>query len=126
LEAAYEATLLAAMLEGPDPASAPEAPPIAVLTFLGGGVFGNAEEWIEHALAGAVGRAARRGAALQVVVTHHTRVDEAKAAGLERAIASHRDGSVVLHPCGEAAGEGETPCGGDDDGFLSASVPTES
>lgn len=112
LEAAYEATLLAAMLEGPGPGAPPDSPPVAVLTFLGGGVFGNADEWIEHAVARAVGRVARSGGALQVVMTHHMRVDEAKAARLDGAIASQKEVEA-----------GDPPS--DDEDPRIAGVPTE-
>lgn len=84
LEAAYEATLLAALLEEPAEGA---RPPVVLITFLGGGVFGNADAWIETAIARAVAKVRRLGAALDVVVTHHGRVDDTKATRLEQAIA---------------------------------------
>ncbi|MBK8593027.1 MAG: hypothetical protein IPN77_28740 [Sandaracinaceae bacterium] len=65
LDAAYEATLWAALATGS---------PKVWLTFLGGGVFGNRMEWI----AGAIGRALARveGFDLDVRVAHYRSVNE--------------------------------------------------
>jgi hypothetical protein len=65
LDAAYEATLLAALATGS---------PKVWLTFIGGGVFGNRMEWI----AGAIGRALARveGFDLDVRVAHYRSVNE--------------------------------------------------
>ena len=77
LDAAYEATLLAAVLDAPTRAEGerPEGSPRrAWLTFLGGGAFGNRKEWI----AGAIGRALARldDVALDVRIAHHRQLDE--------------------------------------------------
>ncbi len=65
LDAAYEATLWAALATGS---------PKVWLTFLGGGVFGNRTEWI----AGAIGRALARveGFDIDVRVAHYRSVNE--------------------------------------------------
>lgn len=65
LDAAYEATLRAAVLD----ATQGGAPKRVWLTFLGGGAFGNRTEWI----AGAIGRALARldGVGLDVRIAHH-------------------------------------------------------
>lgn len=85
LDGAYEATLLAAVLEAAD-ATGAGGRGVALLTFLGGGVFGNRDEWIDGAMARAVVRMRERGVALTVVVSHHGRVDEAREARLSAAI----------------------------------------
>jgi hypothetical protein len=71
LDAAYEATLRAAVLVAP--ASEPRQQ--VWLTFLGGGAFGNRKEWI----AAAIGRALARleGTALDVRIAHYRHVDDA-------------------------------------------------
>ena len=84
LDAAYEATLWAAALD----AAAGRGSGQAMLTFIGGGVFGNRPEWIEGAIARACVRL--RGVGLRVVVCHHGRVDERAVRGVERAIARER------------------------------------
>ena len=69
LDAAYEATLLAALTdEHPAPLRT------VWLTFIGGGVFGNRMEWI----AGAIGRALKRveGFDLHVRIAHYRNIDE--------------------------------------------------
>jgi hypothetical protein len=48
LEAAYKATIYAAILHAQTPR------PKVVLTALGGGVFGNKDEWIADAIVGAL------------------------------------------------------------------------
>ena len=50
LEGAYEATMWAAVLNAGRGASS-----IVYLTFLGGGAFGNDEDWIHHAIRRALG-----------------------------------------------------------------------
>ena len=52
LQASYEAVLLCAALDQAEG----QGSGLAVLTFLGGGVFGNKPEWIESAIARAVVR----------------------------------------------------------------------
>ena len=82
LDAAYEATLLAAAQGAAD--RSPDAePPRVWLTFLGGGAFGNRKAWI----AAAIGRALARleGTALDVRVAHHRRHDAEMADAIERA-----------------------------------------
>lgn len=72
LDAAYEATLLAAASAPPAP-EGPQGPAVVWLTLLGGGVFGNDPRWI----ASAIGRALRRCADLDldVRVAHHRSID---------------------------------------------------
>lgn len=79
LDAAYEATLLAA-LEGDDAAG---GSPKVWLTFIGGGVFGNRMEWI----ASAIGRALACVADfdLDVRVAHYRRVNEPLVHDVDRA-----------------------------------------
>ncbi len=73
LDAAYEATLLAALLSAEQPGVTPVGPRKVWLTFLGGGAFGNRTEWI----GGAIGRALARveGTALDVRIAHYHRVN---------------------------------------------------
>lgn len=72
LDAAYEATLRAAVLDALELPEGPQ-PKRVWLTFLGGGAFGNHAEWI----AGAIGRALARleGTALDVHVGHYRAID---------------------------------------------------
>jgi hypothetical protein len=70
LDAAYEATLLAAVIE----AARGRGSGIVWLTFLGGGVFGNDRRWISGAIARAASRLSDR--ALDVRVAHYRRIDE--------------------------------------------------
>ena len=66
LEGAYEATCLAALLEnrwGPSRK--------LYLTLLGGGVFGNHNDWIRDAIARALSCVAGRGAALEVAIVSY-------------------------------------------------------
>lgn len=86
LDGAYEAALLAAVLEASDAIGDGGGCGVALLTFLGGGVFGNKDEWIDAAMARAVVRMRERGVALTVVVVHHGRVDEARKARIAAAI----------------------------------------
>ena len=58
----------------------------AVLTFLGGGVFGNRVEWIEAATAKACVKL--RDVGLRVVISHYGSVDQQGVARLEQAIAA--------------------------------------
>jgi hypothetical protein len=55
---------------------------VVLLTYLGGGVFGNKVEWIE----GAIVRACRRlhEVGLKVVVVHHGRIDKDSVERIER------------------------------------------
>ncbi len=70
LDAAYEATLLAAVLE----AERGRGSGVVWLTFLGGGAFGNDRRWIADAIARAVSRLGDR--ALDVRIAHYRRIDE--------------------------------------------------
>jgi hypothetical protein len=78
LDAAYEATMLSAALE----AAGGSGSGVVLLTYLGGGVFGNKVEWIE----GAIVRACRRlhEVGLKVVVVHHGRIDKDSVERIER------------------------------------------
>ena len=76
LDAAYEATLRAAVLDRTQAGAPPRdasVPRRVWLTFLGGGAFGNRKEWI----AGAIGRALARldGVALDVRIGHYRAID---------------------------------------------------
>jgi hypothetical protein len=76
LDAAYEATLLAAACD----AAEGDGSGVVWLTFLGGGVFGNRPEWIR----GAIARAVERASALEldVRIGHYRRIDETMRRGL--------------------------------------------
>ena len=92
LDGAYEATLLAAVLEASG-ATGACGRGVALLTFLGGGVFGNKDEWIDAAMARAVVRVRERGIALRVVVAHYGRVDDARKARIGAAIRAEENAS---------------------------------
>eukprot|EP01063_Lacrimia_lanifica_P007658 TRINITY_DN1492_c0_g2_i1.p1 TRINITY_DN1492_c0_g2~~TRINITY_DN1492_c0_g2_i1.p1 ORF type:complete len:414 (+),score=152.04 TRINITY_DN1492_c0_g2_i1:48-1244(+) len=82
LEAAYEATLWAAVLNH-DFAS--PAPPKVFLTKLGGGVFGNEAKWIVEAIQSAIAefqKHTHRGVPLDVVLVHYG-AEEAAYTGVE-------------------------------------------
>lgn len=83
LDASYEATLWAAALEAAEGRGSGQV----LLTFLGGGVFGNRQEWIESAISRACAQLADVG--LRVVVCHHGRVDDRVAERIDSRIASH-------------------------------------
>jgi len=70
LDAAYEATLLAAAIE----AARGRGSGVVWLTFLGGGVFGNDRRWIADAINRAISRLADR--ALDVRIAHYRRIDD--------------------------------------------------
>ena len=80
LRAAYEATLWAAVVTAAERKAkaadaAAEGGPLRVyLTFIGGGVFGNRDEWIAKALAQAV--AAVGDVELDVIMCHYASVDK--------------------------------------------------
>lgn len=81
LDAAYEATLLAAAAEG---AAAGEGAPQRVwLTMLGGGAFGNRPDWIARAIGRALRLAADRP--LDVRIAHYRRLDAAMRDRIEAA-----------------------------------------
>ena len=67
LEAAYEATIYAAISHGPG------SRPKVVLTALGGGVFGNKNEWIADAIVAALGKFSKAG--LDVVINEYKEGD---------------------------------------------------
>lgn len=79
LDAAYEATLLAAVLDAEENAGAGKV----WLTFLGGGAFGNATPWIGHAIGRALSLVADRD--LDVRIAHYRRLDEAMCAAIDQA-----------------------------------------
>lgn len=85
LDAAYEATLLAAAELGPRPDG---APPRVWLTFLGGGAFGNRSEWIGAAIGRALARLER--VPLDVRIGHYRRLDHAMIERIERAASTTR------------------------------------
>ncbi|MEM6929327.1 MAG: hypothetical protein AAF602_20480 [Myxococcota bacterium] len=69
LDALYEATLWAAVIDRAEGRGTGKV----WLTFVGGGVFGNAPRWIAHAIRRAVDRA--RGFALDVHIAHYRSLD---------------------------------------------------
>jgi len=71
LDAEYEATLWAAVLNRARGGSR-----VVFLTFLGGGVFGNADEWIGGAIGRAIGKATKRNADLDVRICHFRNISE--------------------------------------------------
>ncbi|MEM1417826.1 MAG: hypothetical protein AAGH15_23205 [Myxococcota bacterium] len=76
LEASYEATLLAAVLD----AAEGQGSGRVWLTFLGGGAFGNPKAWIAEAMVRALRVARERE--LDVRIAHHQRLDEGLVATL--------------------------------------------
>lgn len=70
LDAAYEATLWAAVID----AATGQGSGKVWLTFIGGGVFGNEKSWIADAIARALG--VTRGYDLDVRIAHYRRMDE--------------------------------------------------
>jgi hypothetical protein len=83
LEAAYEATLWAGVLT-----AARTGVTDVLLTFMGGGVFGNAPAWIHEAIGRAVALVGTAGASLSVRLCHYQRVDEAARASVDGAVAA--------------------------------------
>jgi hypothetical protein len=82
LDAAYEATLRAAVLDALEGQRTP--PPKRVwLTFLGGGAFGNRTEWIGDALGRALARL--EGTDLDVRIGHYRTIDEGMVQRVEQA-----------------------------------------
>ena len=79
LRAAYEATLLAAALD----AATGRGSGTVLLTFLGGGVFGNHTEWIEDAIVHALVRLRRSG--LRVLLVHYGAIHPAVKARIDDA-----------------------------------------
>lgn len=79
LAAAYEATLLAAVLD----AEAGDGSGIVWLTFLGGGVFRNPKPWIASAIGGALSRCEQVD--LDVRVAHFGKLDREMHAAIESA-----------------------------------------
>jgi hypothetical protein len=79
LDAAYEATLLAALHD----AESGDGSGRVWLTLLGGGAFGNAPEWIASAIGRALGMCADRD--LDVRIAHHRSIDEAMVRGIDAA-----------------------------------------
>ena len=69
----------------------------AVLTFLGGGVFGNRVEWIEAAIAKACVKL--RDVGLRVVISHYGSVDQQRLALMEElAPNQNARGKITLSP----------------------------
>jgi len=97
LEAAYEATLWAAVAAAAR-ARAPRA--TAVLCGLGLGVFGNRREWVVAAAARAVAALHAEGARIDVRWLHFRAVDEGLAACIDAAVAAAMG---ALPRAGEAA-----------------------
>ena len=89
LDAAYEATLLAAVVECAAHGEGSAQSPKVWLTFLGGGVFGNRTKWI----AGAIGRALARveGLDLDVHIAHYRSVNTA----IQDVVARAREAELV-------------------------------
>jgi hypothetical protein len=91
LDAAYEATLRAALLEDVRSNGEGARPRTVWLTFLGGGAFGNRMEWIGRA----IGRALARldGADLDVRIAHYRDIDPTVEREVEQA---HADALAEL------------------------------
>lgn len=85
LDAAYEATLLAAALEQ----SQGRGTGVVLLTRLGGGVFGNDPSWIDAAIARACVRASHLP--LRVVLCHYRAIDEGAKQRIEAAVEAERE-----------------------------------
>jgi hypothetical protein len=87
LDAIYEATLLSAALDRATPWADGEGRGSGKvwLTFVGGGVFGNAPAWLDDAIGRAVGRASRLG--LDVRIAHFRGVDAVRAAAIDTTVA---------------------------------------
>src|SRR5690606_37697750 len=85
LDAAYEATLWAATLGAVEARgwTGRRRPRRVWLTFLGGGAFGNREEWIGRAIGRALARL--HGIELDVRIAHHRRRNDAMVQTIERA-----------------------------------------
>ncbi len=81
LDAAYEATVLAAALDR----ATGHGSGRVVLTFLGGGAFGNDDAWIHRAIGRAVGRAGRLG--LDIQLAHFKEVGPRARAQVDAAVA---------------------------------------
>ena len=79
LDAAYEATLLAAVLDAADGAGSGKV----WLTFLGGGAFGNAKVWIANAIGRALAICGDRD--LEVCIAHHRALDRELMKAIDRA-----------------------------------------
>lgn len=104
LDAAYEATLWAAVATAARPGGAATV----FLTRVGGGVFGNDDGWIARAIGRAVATVEVAGARLTVVVCHHRRVDTVVRAEVDAAVASARRAAARNEAAGVAAGGGVT------------------
>lgn len=87
LDAAYEATLRAAVLD----TAAGHGSGTVWLTFLGGGAFGNRKEWIGRAIGRALARL--EGVQLDVHIAHYRALDEPMIRMVDESRARHRTGA---------------------------------
>jgi hypothetical protein len=117
LDASYEATLRAAAVDRAERRGSG----VVLLTFLGGGVFRNRDEWIHDAIGRAVASCASAG--LRVVVVHFRQVDAPRAraidAAVQRALAA-RSGTAARGGGSGGGGYGGGYGGG---GFAAAGAP---
>jgi len=86
LDAAYEATLLAAILNAIRGGSNK-----VFLTFLGGGVFGNEKQWIANAIGRAIALISKKrwGDTLDVRVCHYRNIDQDMVSKIDYAYQQH-------------------------------------
>jgi hypothetical protein len=77
LEATYEATLLAGVVNASRTGN-----PKVLLCFVGGGVFGNPTEWIVDAINVALRAVVARGMGCEVIVNHYQQVNSAVASAI--------------------------------------------
>lgn len=89
LDANYEATLWAAVLNRGENAS--DESRNVFLTLLGGGVFGNDKEWIGTAIGRAIARATTRRADINIVICHYRKVNLEFVAIVDRALQEELD-----------------------------------
>eukprot|EP01062_Namystynia_karyoxenos_P069797 TRINITY_DN65252_c0_g1_i1.p1 TRINITY_DN65252_c0_g1~~TRINITY_DN65252_c0_g1_i1.p1 ORF type:complete len:451 (+),score=65.28 TRINITY_DN65252_c0_g1_i1:70-1353(+) len=75
LEAAYEATVWAAIIQHCKTPFRDRQPPRVFLTKVGAGVFGNKDSWVIRAIQRALLLARRAGAALEAYVVHFRQID---------------------------------------------------
>ena len=99
LEATYEATLLAGVINARRTGNAR-----VLLCFVGGGVFGNRIEWIVDGINVGLRAIAERGLSCKVVVSHYKHVDAMVASAI----------GVDSPPVMKVAGEWTHNCGGGD------------
>eukprot|EP00050_Salpingoeca_kvevrii_P016994 m.60667 g.60667 ORF g.60667 m.60667 type:complete len:398 (+) comp7293_c0_seq3:109-1302(+) len=93
LDAAYEATLWAGVINNSKTQN-----PRVLLTFLGGGVFGNKKPWIAAAICRAIQRLHMHGKKLEVVLVHFSHIDDYIVKYLEKHCVDENGQSIVNPP----------------------------